>query len=203
MKDKQKKIFKWVGLSVLALAIIVGGLYLWLFVDSAQAINKYIEAVDQQYAEIVAGKNTDQANVQLKPVALGNVVNGKYKQIQTIDNDYQQLINQLKHYVSVMDVHNQMVSKFNDGIEGDEVLSSDILSLASKMTELTKEYYPDKNDAIDALENLVNKITESTTFADISSDVSTTLYTNDKWLNAEREAIEANRQEFQRKINSI
>lgn len=203
MENKQKKILKWSGLGALTVAIIVSGLCLWLFVDSAQAVNKYVEAVDQQYAEIVTGEDTNQANVQLKSVPFGDIINGKYKQVKTIDSDYQQLINQLKHYVFTMNTHNQMVRKFNAGIQGNEVLSSDMLSLANKMVEQTKEYYPDKKDEIAALENLVAKITENTTFADISSDVSAVLHTNDKWLNAERETIETNRQKFQNKINSI
>ena len=45
--------------------VILVGIGAWLFVDSARAVNEYVQAVDTQYKEIVAGKNLDKANVSI------------------------------------------------------------------------------------------------------------------------------------------
>lgn len=200
---RRNTILKWTGIAIVLIAIIVASIGTWLFVDSTKAINQYVDDVNNQYADIRDDKNVDKPNVTLRQVTLGAAINGKYRRMRDLDANYQKLINRLRNYTLTIGVHNQMVAKFNAGIQGNEVLSSDILNLTNQMTDLVKKNYPNQTDEINALQELGQKITENTKFTDISSTVSTVLHSNDKWLNTEREAIESARQQFQNKINSI
>lgn len=199
----KNKTIKIIGVAIIFIAIICGATGMWLYVESAKAVNDYVGDVDEQYQRVVAGDGLDDVNVTLKSVWLGEVVNAKYKQMKAVDEDYQTLINRLRNYTRTMNVHNEMVEKFNAGIEGNEILSGDILTLTTKMYELTSKYYPDQTAAIESLNALVQKISENTRFSDISSDVSTVLHADDTWLNAERDAIENAREAFQNEINNI
>lgn len=203
LRRSKKKAFKIVGIAIVIVAIVCSATGMWLYVESAKAVNDYVGDVDEQYQRVVAGEGLDDMNVTLKSVWLGEVVNAKYKQMKAVDDDYQTLINRLRNYTRTMNVHNEMVEKFNAGIEGDEILSGDILTLTTKMYELTSKYYSDQTAAIESLDALVQKISENTRFSDISGDVSAVLHANDTWLNSERDAIENAREAFQNEINNI
>lgn len=191
-----------IGVIVAIVAVMLAAA-LWLFVDSTKAVNDYIDEVNNQYQTVADNKDADKPNVTLRSVMLGEVLNAKYKKTKELDGEYQQLINSLRNYTITMDIHNQMVAKFNAGIQGGEVLNGDILTLVNQMANLVQNKYPKQQEQLTALRNLSQKITENTSFADISSDVNNVLHSNDAWLNTEREAIEKAREQFQSKINAV
>lgn len=201
--QRRNQILKWAGIVIVIIAIVIAAIGTYLFVDSTKAVNQYVDDVNAQYGDIAEKKSTDKPNVTIRSVFLGDTVNAKYHKMKALNDDYQSLINKLRNYTITNSVHNQMVAKFNAGIEGNEVLSSDILSLTNQMVNLVQKNYPDKKDELSALQELQQKITENTKFTDISSTVSSVLHANDKWLNSERESIETARQAFQDKINAI
>ena len=191
-------------LIVLSVAIVlVAAGALWSFVMSTRAVNDYIGAVDQQYKEIVAGENVDQPTVRLNDVAFGEVINSKYRQARDLEPLYSDLIERLRSYTEVMNVHNQLVNKFNTGINGQASLDGNILELVGQLNDMVADRYSDQTKAINDIGELYQLVAGSTSFEQISSQMNKVLYDNDKWLGEEREAIEADRTEFQQAINSL
>ena len=191
-------------LIVLSVAIVlVAAGALWSFVMSTRAVNDYISAVDQQYKEIVAGENVDQPTVRLNDVAFGEVINSKYRQARDLEPLYSDLIERLRSYTEVMNVHNQLVNKFNTGINGQASLDGNILELVGQLNDMVADRYSDQTKAINDIGELYQLVAGSTSFEQISSRMNKVLYDNDKWLGEEREAIEADRTEFQQAINSL
>ena len=191
-------------LIVLSVAIVlVAAGALWSFVMSTRAVNDYISAVDQQYKEIVAGENVDQPTVRLNDVAFGEVINSKYRQARDLEPLYSDLIERLRSYTEVMNVHNQLVNKFNTGINGQVSLDGNILGLVGQLNDMVADRYSDQTKAINDIGELYQLVAGSTSFEQISSQMNKVLYDNDKWLGEEREAIEADRTEFQQAINSL
>ena len=191
-------------LIVLSVAIVlVAAGALWSFVMSTRAVNDYISAVDQQYKEIVAGENVDQPTVRLNDVAFGEVINSKYRQARDLEPLYSDLIERLRSYTEVMNVHNQLVNKFNTGINGQASLDGNILELVGQLNDMVADRYSDQTKAINDIGELYQLVAGSTSFEQISSQMNKVLYDNDKWLGEEREAIEADRTEFQQAINSL
>ena len=191
-------------LIVLSVAIVlVAAGALWSFVMSTRAVNDYIGAVDQQYKEIVAGENVDQPTVRLNDVEFGEVINSKYRQARDLEPLYSGLIERLRSYTEVMNVHNQLVDKFNTGINGQASLDGNILELVGQLNDMVADRYSDQTKAINDIGELYQLVAGSTSFEQISSQMNKVLYDNDKWLGEEREAIEADRTEFQQAINSL
>ena len=191
-------------LIVLSVAIVlVAAGALWSFVMSTRAVNDYIGAVDQQYKEIVAGENVDQPTVRLNDVAFGEVINSKYRQARDLEPLYSDLIERLRSYTEVMNIHNQLVNKFNTGINGQASLDGNILELVGQLNDMVVDRYSDQTKAINDIGELYQLVADSTSFEQISSQMNKVLYDNDKWLGEEREAIEADRTEFQQAINSL
>lgn len=202
-QKSHKKLVKAVAIVLVILIVAIGGFALWTFIDSTRAINQYVEDVDTQYKNIASNQNIDQVNVQLRDVWLADLINPRYKEAVGLDADYQSLIDRLRNYTLIMEVHNQLIDEFNKGIEGDEVLNGDILKLATEMDEMMHARYPDKTGQIAAMDQLCQTITSSTNFADISGEVNKVLVSNNAWLSDERNAIETARTEFQQSINSL
>lgn len=200
---RHASIWKVLLIIVLIVAVISGGVALWSLINSTNAVNDYVGAVDEQYKEIVAGENIDQPNVELREVAFGDVVNSKYRKVKELEPTYIELINKLRNYTQTMDVHNQLVEKFNTGIGGEMSLDSDILGLVDQLGGMIRNNYPEQTKAIADVDELYQLVATSTSFDEISSQMNKVLYDNDKWLGEEREAIEVARADFQQTINSL
>lgn len=188
---------------LIVIAVALFGLVMWLFVDSTKAVNQYVSDVDEQYQQIVKGKNVSQLTVKLREVPFGDVINVKYKKMKALEPEYGKLITSLRNYTAIMSAHNQLISQFNSGVDGKQVLNSDILKTVNTLTNLVKEKYPNQTDRIKNLETLGQKISSSTNFTDIGSEVNAVLRDDDNWLNKERQSIDSAREQFQQKINSI
>lgn len=200
---KQGQIIKITVIVLVILVLVLAGIAGWLFVDSTSAVNQYVSDVDNQYKDIVAGNNLDQPNIELRSVTFGDLLNPKYKRTKELTTKYNELADQLRAYTAAMELHNQLVEQFNQGIQGDEILNSQMLETANKLAEAIKKYYPDNIEEIAAAESLCQTIASSTNFGDISVEVNRVLHANDEWLGGERDDIEAKRLEFQQAINSL
>lgn len=203
INKQRRQVWRRVIVGLLLIIVVVAGIGLWRFIDATKAVNDYIASVDRQYREISDGENTDQVNVQLPSVWLGQLLSPKYRRAVELDQNYQQLIDRLRNYTLTMQVHNELVDKFNDGMQGDEVLNSDVLELAIQLRDVVQKCYPERTNEIATLTELCQTIASNTNFADISGDVNKVLHSNDKWLSEERESIETMRVEFQESINSL
>lgn len=203
INKQRRQVWRRVIVGLLLIIVVVAGIGLWRFIDATKAVNDYIASVDRQYREISDGENIDQVNVQLPSVWLGQLLSPKYRRAVELDQNYQQLIDRLRNYTLTMQVHNELVDKFNDGMQGDEVLNSDVLELAIQLRDVVQKCYPERTNEIATLTELCQTIASNTNFADISGDVNKVLHSNDKWLSEERESIETMRVEFQESINSL
>ena len=198
-----RQVWRRVMVGLLLVIVIIAGIGLWRFIDATKVVNDYIASVDRQYREISDGENIDQVNVQLPSVWLGQLLSPKYRRAVELDQNYQQLIDRLRNYTLTMRAHNELVDKFNDGMQGNEILNSDVLELAIQLRDVVQKRYPERTSEIAALTELCQTIASNTNFTDISGDVNKVLHSNNKWLSEEREAIEAMRVEFQESINSL
>ena len=203
INKQRRQVWHRVIVGLLLATVIVAGIGLWRFIDATKVVNDYIASVDRQYREISDGENIDQVNVQLPSVWLGQLLSPKYRRAVELDQNYQQLIDRLRNYTLTMRAHNELVDKFNDGMQGNEILNSDVLELAIQLRDAVQKRYPERTSEIAALTELCQTIASNTNFADISGDVNKVLHSNDKWLSEEREAIEAMRVKFQESINSL
>ena len=183
--------------------VILVGIGAWLFVDSARAVNEYVQAVDTQYKEIVAGKNLDKANVTLRDVALAETLNPRYKKMSEVDQAYQDLIDRLRNYTVTMDIYNKLVDEFNRGINGELEYSSSLLDIVNELAAAVKKYYPDNEDIINGVNSLGLTLANSVTFDEISVELNREIHRYETWLNDERDKIEASKAEFQQSINNV
>ena len=183
--------------------VILVGIGAWLFVDSAKAVNEYVQAVDTQYKEIVAGKNLDKANVALRDVALAETLNPRYKKMSEVDQAYQDLIDRLRNYTVTMDIYNKLVDEFNRGINGELEYSSSLLDIVNELAAAVKKYYPDNEDIINGINSLGLTLANSVTFDEISVELNREIHRYETWLNGERDKIEASKAEFQQSINNV
>lgn len=183
--------------------VILVGIGAWLFVDSARAVNEYVQAVDTQYKEIVAGKNLDKANVTLRDVALAETLNPRYKKMSEVDQAYQDLIDRLRNYTVTMDIYNKLVDEFNRGINGELEYSSSLLDIVNELAAAVKKYYPDNEDIINGINSLGLTLANSVTFDEISVELNREIHRYETWLNDERDKIEASKAEFQQSINNV
>lgn len=188
---------------ITGVVVILVGIGAWLFVDSARAVNEYVQAVDTQYKEIVAGKNLDKANVTLRGVALAETLNPRYKKMSEVDQAYQDLIDRLRNYTVTMDIYNKLVDEFNRGINGELEYSSSLLDIVNELAAAVKKYYPDNEDIINGINSLGLTLANSVTFDEISVELNREIHRYETWLNDERDKIEASKAEFQQSINNV
>lgn len=188
---------------ITGVVVILVGIGAWLFVDSARAVNEYVQAVDTQYKEIVAGKNLDKANVTLRDVALAETLNPRYKKMSEVDQAYQDLIDRLRNYTVTMDMYNKLVDEFNRGINGELEYSSSLLDIVNELAAAVKKYYPDNEDIINGINSLGLTLANSVTFDEISVELNREIHRYETWLNDERDKIEASKAEFQQSINNV
>lgn len=192
------------GVILVLLALIGGAVSLTVIVNSNTAVNEYIADINKQYSEIVNSKDDDPKEVkpvQLKEVALADVINSKYHQTAQLTKQYDQLISRLYDYKVTLSAHNKLVKELNAGLDGDEILTSNVLDLTQKMIEIFKSHYPKATDAISGLQSLEAKISTSSKFTEISGQMHSTLTSNESWLQNERNSIENSRNEFRQAIN--
>lgn len=188
---------------ITGVVVILVGIGAWLFVDSARAVNEYVQAVDTQYKEIVAGKNLNKANVTLRDVALAETLNPRYKKMSEVDQAYQDLIDRLRNYTVTMDIYNKLVDEFNRGINGELEYSSSLLDIVNELAAAVKKYYPDNEDIINGVNSLGLTLANSVTFDEISVELNREIHRYETWLNDERDKIEASKAEFQQSINNV
>ena len=189
-----------IALIVVAVLVFAGGSV--VVVDATKAANDYIEQANNQYQAISNNKDLTKEVVRLRQVWLGDIFCAKYDRTTKLEASYQALINNLRRYQLVMGAHNKLVAQFNSGVAGGAVLNSDLLERINKIIELMKKYYPEDTGRIQAMVALSQRITASTTFAEIGADMNRVLGENEKWLDGHRQTIERARVDFQTKLNA-
>lgn len=184
----------------LAILVVIVALGAWLFVDSTKAISQYREAIGNQYSNVAAG-HPESDDVVIRDVFLGSLINPKYKTVKSLANDYQKIMIELRSYMAIKENHNDLVNKYNNGVENAKFLNGEMMTTVNRYLSSIKKYYPNQTERISALNELSSKMTESTTFNDISDQVNQILHSNDSWLSSLRDQANSNVAKFQNQIN--
>jgi formyltetrahydrofolate synthetase len=118
-----------------------------------------------------------------------------------LDSDYQTLLTDVKSYVTVLDTHNVLVEQYNAGIKGEKPLSGDLLKSVNRYQAAFENRFPDEKEIAKAIGDLSTKITSTTDFDAVSTDIDTVLQSGDKFLADFREKLNTRIAEFQEKVN--
>lgn len=192
------------GVILIFVAIIGSAAGLTIYVNSNTAVNEYVSNINKQYSELANSNSTDNKNVkpvQLQQVMLADLVNPKYRHITQLTSQYDKLLERLVDYQDTLSIHNKLVKILNEGLDGDDSLSGQALDLARQNIEIYKKHYPKASEAISSLQQLEAKISESTKFSEISTQMHSALSASESWLQNERNAIESARNDFRQAIN--
>jgi len=171
-----------------------------LTVMAHRAVSDYRGDATAQLNDVIAGKTTGMP-VELNSVLFGEILNGDYKRIKTLDEDYKKLLVDTKSYVAVLDVHNTLVEQYNTGIKGETPLNSDLLKSVNKLRAVMENRFPDEKNMAKTISDLAIKITSNTDFDVVSVDIDTVLQSSDRFLSELREKLNTRSTEFQQKVN--
>jgi hypothetical protein len=195
--QRKTKIVLWV---TAGLALTAAFLWLVIYALSVRAISDFRDQATQQLNDVVNGQTTG-LPVTIRSVWLANNLNGNYKRVAGLANEYQQLLSNVKNYVMTRNIHNDLVKHYNSGIKGDKPLNGDLLKTVNQYQSVVKSRFPDQTGRIQSLENLSDKITSSTDFDDVSAEIDAVLHSNDQWLADMITKLNINMDSFRQKIN--
>jgi glycine betaine/choline ABC-type transport system substrate-binding protein len=195
--NRKLKIALLTGGIVVALALI--GVVI-LAILTRQAVSNYRGAATEQINAVTNGE-TPGVPIELKGVLLGEVLNGDYKRVKSLDSDYKELLTNIRDYVTVRDTYDVLVKQYNAGIKGEKPLGGDLLKSVNRYKAAFENRFPEEKDQAKAIGDLSIKITSTTDFDAISTDINTLLQSGDEFLAKFREKLNVRITEFQKKIN--
>lgn len=197
------KINRKTKISLISLAIVlvlVAGATITLMFIAKGAVNDFRTNAARQLNNIIASKDAG-ATVELETVWLGRTVSSDYKKVDSLQNEYQNILIALKNYVAVLDVHNKLVGEYNKGLKGEDIINGDLLKLVKKYRDLIASKFPKETDRIKAVDDLTERILGTSDFDSISGFMSEVISDNDDWLNEVRDDLNNQISAFQKKIN--
>lgn len=190
-------------ISLISLAIILalaaGGIITIMFIAKG-AVNNFRTNAARQLNNVIASKDAG-ATVELETVWLGRTVSNDYKKVDSLQNEYRNILIALKNYVAVLDVHNKLVGEYNKGLKGEDIINGDLLKLVKKYRDLIANKFPKETDRIKAVDDLTERILGTSDFDSISGFMSEVISDNDDWLNEIRDGLNNQISAFQKKIN--
>lgn len=197
------KINRKTKISLISLAIVlvlVAGATITLMFIAKGAVNDFRTNAARQLNNVIASKDAG-ATVELQTVWLGRTVSSDYRKVDSLQNEYQNILIALKNYVAVLDVHNKLVGEYNKGLKGEDIINGDLLKLVKKYRDLIASKFPKETDRIKAVDDLTERILGTSDFDSISGFMSEVISDNDDWLNEVRDDLNNQISAFQKKIN--
>lgn len=201
MLQKRVRVKKLVYPFVFFLILVVGALA-WIFFDSTNAVNSYIDATTKQYNRAMTKSNEVGLAVELRPVIAGDLINPRYHKVKLLAGRYNELLESLKNYASVVSYNNNLSKLYNEGLSGIDTLDGEVLVTAQKYSKAVASRYPKDKDIIKNLEDLSTKIASSTEFKQVSGDIADTLNQTSVWLTGLREHLISQQKGFTNRINN-
>lgn len=187
-------------ISMIIVLLLIGAGILTLLFMAKGAVNDFRTDATHQLNNVIEGKDSGVA-VELRTVWFGRALSSDYKKVDSLQGEYQKLLALLKNYVAILDIHNQLVGKYNSGLKGENVLNGDFLKLTNKYRDLIASKFPNETERIAAMDELIKTITGSSDFDSVSSSLTKVISDNDVWLNQVREDLNNQITAFQKKIN--
>ncbi|MCL2451711.1 hypothetical protein FWD20_02445 [Candidatus Saccharibacteria bacterium] len=195
--NRKWKIALW-AVGVATALVLVG--FLALTVVVRQAVKIYRSDTAEQLNAAIGGQESG-VPVELRRVLLGELLNGDYTNIKSLETDYQKLLTDVKSYVTVLAAHDALIEQYNAGIKGDKPLGGDLLVSVNRYMAAFENRFPGEKDRIKAISDLSAKITSNTNFDAVSGDIDDVLQSGDKFLAELRESLNARILEFSKKVN--
>ena len=180
--------------------LLAGAGVLSLLLMARGAVSDFRADATRQLNDVIDGKNSN-AVVELRSVWFARTLSSDYRKVDLLQSEYQALLASLKSYVAILDVHNQLVSKYSSGLEGEDVLNGDFLRLTNKYHDLIASKFPNETERITAMSTLAKTVAGSSDFDSISSPLAEVIADNDDWLDKMREDLNDQIAVFQKKIN--
>ncbi len=140
--------------------------------------------------------------VELRPVIAGDLINPRYHKVKLLAGRYNELLESLKNYASVVSYNNNLSKLYNEGLSGIDTLDGEVLVTAQKYSKAVASRYPKDKDIIKNLEDLSTKIASSTEFKQVSGDIADTLNQTSVWLTGLREQLISQQKGFTNRINN-
>jgi hypothetical protein len=182
------------------LVVLSAGAVTAILLMSKQSVSDYRSAAAKQLNNVIAGSDAG-ATVELRQVWFGGQLDSNYHKADGLQSEYAELLNSVKSYISLLNIHNSLVSQYNEGLKSDSTLSGDFLKIVNKYASLLANNFPDEKARLAAMQNLSKEITSNVEFKSISADADDVLSDNETWLNELRETLNADVTDFQKKIN--
>lgn len=186
-------------ISLAVIGLLVAGVICLMFMAKS-AVNTFRADAANQLNDVIEGKDAG-ATVELGSVWLGGMLSSDYKKVDSLQGEYQKIFVALKNYVMVLDIHNQLVGEYNDGLKGKNIVNGDLLTLVKKYRDLIASKFPDETDSIAAADSLSESLLAASDFDSIASPMAAVISRNDTWLNEVRDDLNNQIAAFQKKIN--
>ena len=184
---------------VAAAVLVIAGTVCLMFMAKG-VVNTFRVDAASQLNNVIEGKDAG-VPIELGSVWLGDMLSSDYKKVDSLQDEYQKILIALKNYVAVLNIHNQLVSEYNKGLKGENIVNGDLLKLVKKYRDLIASKFPDETDRIAAVDDFSERVLAASDFDSIASSMAGMISNNDNWLNDIRDDLNNQITSFQKKIN--
>ena len=192
-----------IALFVIGILVILAGVSLVVLIFLARkSVNDYRQDASAELNSIINLEPAKTTDVKLQEVWLGRLLSPEYEKVDDLQNEYRELVNDVKNCVSAYNQYNVLLELYEDGQENELTnLNSEFLSNVDNYLIAMRKNYPDETEQISGIEKLREAVVASTDFKSVSADMRSVLNDMSVWLDKLRDNLNTRITEFQKKIN--
>lgn len=192
-----------IALLVIGILVILAGVSLVVLIFLARkSVNDYRQDASAELNSIINLEPAKTTDVKLQEVWLGRLLSPEYEKVDDLQNEYRELVNDVKNCVSAYNQYNVLLELYEDGQENELTnLNSEFLSNVDNYLIAMRKNYPDETEQISGIEKLREAAVASTDFKSVSADMRSVLNDMSVWLDKLRDNLNTRITEFQKKIN--
>lgn len=192
-----------IALLVIGILVILAGVSLVVLIFLARkSVNDYRQDASAELNSIINLEPAKTTDVKLQEVWLGRLLSPEYEKVDDLQNEYRELVNDVKNCVSAYNQYNVLLELYEDGQENELTnLNSEFLSNVDNYLIAMRKNYPDETEQISGIEKLREAVVASTDFKSVSADMRSVLNDMSVWLDKLRDNLNTRITEFQKKIN--
>lgn len=192
-----------IALLVIGILVILAGVSSVVLIFLARkSVNDYRQDASAELNSIINLEPAKTTDVKLQEVWLGRLLSPEYEKVDDLQNEYRELVNDVKNCVSAYNQYNVLLELYEDGQENELTnLNSEFLSNVDNYLIAMRKNYPDETEQISGIEKLREAVVASTDFKSVSADMRSVLNDMSVWLDKLRDNLNTRITEFQKKIN--
>ena len=192
-----------IALLVIGILVILAGVSLVVLIFLARkSVNDYRQDASAELNSIINLEPAKTTDVKLQEVWLGRLLSPEYEKVDDLQNEYRELVNDVKNCVSAYNQYNVLLELYEDGQENELTnLNSEFLSNVDNYLIAMRKNYPDETEQISGIEKLREAVVASTDFKSVSADMRSVVNDVSVWLDKLRDNLNTRITEFQKKIN--